>query len=128
MGFEMLTGLPPFYSRNINHMYEKILKAELRCPSYLPSDVTALIQALLIRDPLRQLGSGPGDIKELERAAFFAQLDFAKVLRREYTPIYKPNLGSDVTDVANFDPTFTQEAAVDSLIDSSALAGKKNEF
>ena len=27
--FEMLTGLPPFYSRNINHMYEKILKARL---------------------------------------------------------------------------------------------------
>ena len=27
--FEMLTGLPPFYSRNVNHMYEKILKVHL---------------------------------------------------------------------------------------------------
>ena len=67
--FEMRTGLPPFYSRNINHMYEKILKAELRCPTYLPADVKDLIEKLLIRDPLRRrLGSGPGDIKRHPRA------------------------------------------------------------
>ena len=59
----MLTGLPPFYSRNINHMYDKILRAELRCPSYLPTDVTHLIQGLLIRDPSKRLGSGDGDVK-----------------------------------------------------------------
>jgi len=58
--FEMLTGLPPFYSRNINHMYEKILKAELRCPSFLPADVKGLIEGLLIRDPIKRLGSGDG--------------------------------------------------------------------
>jgi len=125
--FEMLTGLPPFYSRNINTMYEKILKAELRCPSYLSRDVTSLIQGLLIRDPLRRLGSGPGDVKELERNEFFATLDFGKVFRKEYTPIYKPNVGGEL-DVANFDPQFTAETAVDSVIDSSALAGQPNQF
>ena len=125
--FEMLTGLPPFYSRNINHMYEKILKAELRCPSYLPADVTELIVNLLIRDPLRRLGSGPGDIQELRNSRFFQVLDFDKVYRKEITPIYKPNLGG-ATDVANFDPTFTNEQAVDSVIDASALAGTKNQF
>jgi len=126
--FEMLTGLPPFYSRNINHMYDKILRAELRCPSYLPSDVTTLIQGLLIRDPIRRLGSGPGDIKELEAATFFQPLDFEKVYRKEYTPIYKPNIGGE-TDVTNFDPSFTNEEAVDSVIDTSQLSDKhKNEF
>ena len=30
--------------------------------------------------------------------------------------------------MANFDPQFTNEQAIDSVIDSSALAGKKNEF
>jgi len=125
--FEMLTGLPPFYSRNVNHMYEKILKAELRCPSYLSADVVSLIQGLLVRDPLRRLGSGPGDVKELEKQPFFTSLDFSKVDRKEYTPIYKPNIGSD-TDVANFDPTFTGEQAVDSVIDASALQGQPNQF
>jgi len=125
--FEMLTGLPPFYSRNINHMYEKILKAELRCPSYLPPEVKNLIEHLLIRDPLRRLGSGPGDVKELESHAFFSALDFQKVYKKELTPIYKPNIGGD-TDTANFDPQFTAEAAVDSMVDTNALTGQPNHF
>jgi len=125
--FEMLTGLPPFYSRNINHMYEKILKGELRCPSYLPRDVTTLIQGFLIRDPLRRLGSGPGDIKEIERHDFFSALSFEKVYNKAYTPIYKPNLGGE-TDVANFDPQFTNEQAIDSVIDAAQLPTTPNQF
>ena len=124
--FEMLTGLPPFYSRNVNHMYEKILRQELKFPSYLPKDVQQLVGGLLVRDPLRRLGSGPTDVAELERQAFFQSLDFNRVFNKEYTPIYKPNLGSD-TDTANFDPTFTREAAEDSYVDTSGLnAGQKN--
>jgi serine/threonine protein kinase len=125
--FEMLTGLPPFYSRNINQMYEMILRAELRCPTYLPPDIKDLIEKLLVRDPLRRLGSGQGDLAELERHPFFQLLDFSKVFNREYTPIYKPSLGC-VTDVANFDPTFTREHAVDSLVEPSHQAGQPNHF
>jgi len=125
--FEMLTGLPPFYSRNVNHMYEKILKAELRCPSYLPTDVKSLIEGLLIRDPLKRLGGGKGDIKELEEHTFFRALDFQKVFRKEYTPIYKPTLNG-ATDTLQFDPQFTAEAAVDSHVDTSMLAGQANQF
>lgn len=125
--FEMLTGLPPFYSRNINHMYEKILKAELRCPSYLPADVKLLVESLLIRDPARRLGSGKEDIGELEQHAFFQPLDFTKVYNKEYTPVYKPNLSS-ATDTVQFDPQFMGEAAVDSHVDSSMLAGQPNHF
>ena len=55
--------VPPPLQRNINHMYEKILKAELRCPSFLPPDVKGLIEGLLIRDPSKRLGSGDGDVK-----------------------------------------------------------------
>ena len=59
--------------------------------------------------------------QELEAHEFYQPLSFEKVYNKEYTPIYKPNVGSD-TDVANFDPTFTKEAAVDSVIDVSALS------
>jgi len=125
--FEMLTGLPPFYSRNINHMYEKILKAELRCPSFLPADVKSLVEGLLIRDPVKRLGSGEGDVKELEQHEFFKPLDPVKVYNKEYTPIYKPNIGSG-TDTANFDPQFTAEAAVDSVVDGNFMQGQPNQF
>ena len=94
----------------------------------MPADVKNLIELLLIRDPLRRLGSGPGDIKELENHQFFARsLDFKRVYNKEYTPIYKPSLGGD-TDVANFDPTFTGEQAVDSVVTGSKLTGQPNQF
>ena len=33
--YEMITGLPPFYSRNRETMFEKIMKAELTFPSMM---------------------------------------------------------------------------------------------
>lgn len=109
-------------------MYEKILKAELKCPSYLPADVKSFIEHMLIRDPLRRLGAGPGNIKELEAHPFFQAIDFKKVYEKAYTPVYKPDLGGE-TDVANFDPQFTGEQACDSVVDPNTLAGAKgNHF
>lgn len=40
--YEMITGLPPFYSRNRETMFEKIMKAELTFPPQV-SDVSHLI-------------------------------------------------------------------------------------
>ena len=37
--YEMLSGLPPFYSRSREVMFEKIMKAELNFPPFL-SDVS----------------------------------------------------------------------------------------
>ena len=56
-----------------------------------------------------------------------APLDPEKVYNKEYTPIYKPNIGN-LTDTGNFDPQFTAELPVDSVVDSSALAGQGNTF
>ena len=43
--FEMLTGLPPFYSRNRQAMFEKIMQADLQ----FPECVTPVAQDLLSR-------------------------------------------------------------------------------
>src|SRR3989338_4082443 len=49
--YEMLTGLPPFYSQNQNIMYQKILNAELKFPSYVSAEAQALLRGLLNRNP-----------------------------------------------------------------------------
>jgi serine/threonine protein kinase len=41
--FEMLTGLPPFYSTDRNQMYQDIVEAELEYPSYLNPQVVDLL-------------------------------------------------------------------------------------
>ena len=46
--YEMLTGLPPFYSQNVNIMYQKILNGELRYPSYLSPEAVALLDGVTI--------------------------------------------------------------------------------
>ena len=63
--YEMLFGLPPFYSENLNEMYRGIISAPLTFPTDFPvsQDVTGIIRGFLTRDPLRRLGSS-GDIAE----------------------------------------------------------------
>lgn len=41
--YEMLTGLPPFYSENVNEMYEKILHDELRMPPFISLPAKSLL-------------------------------------------------------------------------------------
>ena len=77
-------GLPPSTAEHQPHVREDP-QGRARC--LVLSDVKSLIEGLLIRDPVKRLGSGPGDIKELEANAFFKDLDFKKVEAKEYTPI-----------------------------------------
>ena len=56
--YEMITGLPPFYSRNREYMFEKIMKAELNFPPFMSEHARHLLGRLLVRDPGERLGSG----------------------------------------------------------------------
>jgi len=120
--YEMLTGLPPFYSQNRKVMFERILKADLTFPSHIRSDARGLLTALLTRDPDKRLGSGPGDAMEIRTHPFFQSLDWDRVMRREYTPAYKPKV-KDVFDTSNFDPEYTGLPVMDSVVADSALKG-----
>lgn len=44
--YEMVTGLPPFYSRNREMMFQKIMRAELTFPSQL-SEVSKILLLIL---------------------------------------------------------------------------------
>ena len=54
----MIAGLPPFYSRNRETMFEKIMKAELNFPPFMSEHARNLLSRLLVRDPKERLGSG----------------------------------------------------------------------
>jgi protein-serine/threonine kinase len=43
----MLTGLPPFYSKDTNRMYEMILNKELDYPEYLNPQIVNLVSSLI---------------------------------------------------------------------------------
>ena len=51
--FELITGLPPFYSRNTDDIYESILTEELSFPENLniSRDLKNLLTGLLTKNP-----------------------------------------------------------------------------
>lgn len=108
--FEMLTGWPPFYDKNLRRMCEQILRAELRFPPGCSASAEArdLIRQLLQREPEMRLGSAEGS--DPRAHPFFAGLDWAALERREITAPFRPKVQSE-TDIANFDTTFTAEPA-----------------
>merc|ERR1712166_1151625 len=113
--YEMLTGLPPYYTRDREKLFERIRRGDLTYPSYVTSVAKSLLQSLLFADPNRRLGGGPGDGEEVKAHAFWAQLDWAAVLQKRMTPPFKPNVTMD-GDVKYFDKEFLDMPVVNSEV------------
>jgi len=113
--YEMLTGLPPFYSQNINIMYQKILNGELRFPSYVSADAQSLLEGLLTRDVEKRLGSASS--QDVKKHPFFKDIDWEKLEKREMEPPYKPKVKND-SDTSLIDTAFLTEKAQDSFVEN----------
>jgi len=125
--YEMLTGLPPFYSQNINIMYQKILNGELRFPSYVSSDAQSLLEGLLTRDVEKRLGTGSSE--EVKKHPFFKDIDWDRLEKKEVDPPFKPKVKSDI-DTSQIDSVFLVEKAQDSLVEHtlSETIQRENAF
>jgi serine/threonine protein kinase len=110
----MTTGLPPFYSENVNLMYKKILHNELLFPPGFSERAQSLVRGLLDRNPSLRLGSGPQDAQEIKSHMYFSDVDWDKLIKKQVKPPFKPKVESE-TDTSNFDPVFTGSEVVDSL-------------
>jgi len=64
--YELVTGLPPYYSTNQEEIYENIVNSEITFPSnvYLSIEIKSLLKGLLEKNPTKRLGSLYG-IKEI---------------------------------------------------------------
>lgn len=116
--YEMLTGLPPFYSQNINIMYQKILNGELRFPSYISNEAKSLLTQLLNRDPAKRLGvptKSQPDRDDVRQHEFFKDIDWKKLEEKKIDPPFKPKVKS-TTDTSQIDTVFTAEKPQDSLV------------
>jgi serine/threonine protein kinase len=128
--YEMMTGLPPFYSRDRERLFHKIMHAPLRLPRSITAEARDLLVCLLQRNPERRLGSSECDCLDIMRHPFFAEIDWDALDRREYPPSFVPN-GVSLTDsklhalrpdstvvddlVANFESDFTSEPIPNSI-------------
>ena len=122
--YEMLVGIPPFFDKNVQNMYKKIMHDQLRFPKSETRKISIesqdILKRLLERSPTKRLGANGID-KEFTNNIFWKNIKFNLVYEKvHYTPEFKPPSNEeDETDVTNFDATFTKELASDSLITSN---------
>ncbi|KAL0211331.1 hypothetical protein P9112_009629 [Eukaryota sp. TZLM1-RC] len=125
--YEMLTGLPPFYSQNQSLMYKRILHSELTFPHFLSSSAKSLLTGLLQRDVAKRLGTGENGASNIKNHRFFEGVDWDGLLKKEvkmpFIPVIK---GAD--DVSNFDTCFTQELPTETPVDLEGLPSGHDQF
>eukprot|EP00039_Didymoeca_costata_P019717 m.338662 g.338662 ORF g.338662 m.338662 type:complete len:480 (+) comp18496_c0_seq1:215-1654(+) len=117
--YEMLFGLPPFYSSDWNEMYEKILSWPLKYPTSVPVECRSFLEGLLARDPRMRLGAGRDDVKAVRSHPFFSSIDWEALERKEIIPPFDPQVTGSL-DLRNFDPEVTQEP-IPKNIDTESL-------
>jgi len=88
--YEMLTGLPPWYTKDQKKLFERICHAQLVIPASMSSRAAELITQLLVKDPKVRCGSRSG-ISELRRLEFFGEsFDWTALLAKKLTPPMMP--------------------------------------
>jgi len=102
--YEMLTGLPPFYTEDEEDMYHKIMTAELKIPATFSPDVADIISKFLKRDPKARLQ----DPQQIKDHPWFKGLDWDALERLQIQPEFVPQVKS-ADDVYNIDAEFLNE-------------------
>eukprot|EP01084_Bolivina_argentea_P105868 189600_1 len=87
--YELVVGIPPFYSQNINQMYRKIQDGPLLFPPNVSNKAKDLITRLLQRDVRKRLGF-VNDVLDIITDAFFEDLNWEKLKRKEIKSLYIP--------------------------------------
>jgi len=142
--FELLTGWPPFYDRDFTKMCEKILYKPLVFPvkKYnITKEAEDVIKGLLQRDFTRRMhfeplpvaapaGGSPAPSSgasisknkaaasaakyNLRSHAFYADMDWTALMKKQVIPPFVPPMGRDITDTRNFEKEFTKLTVKDS--------------
>lgn len=128
--YEMLYGIPPFYSTNVQKMYKNTILNPLKFKKHTECSDEAkdFISGLLVKKPKHRLGS-VADSLEVMSHAWFKDFDWTKLLAKKLDMPYLP-LPSEDDWEANFDSSFTKQKPSDSnaFIDPKLLEKFKKDF
>ncbi|TMW55616.1 hypothetical protein Poli38472_010498 [Pythium oligandrum] len=86
--YEMLTGLPPWYTNDRKKLFERLRSARLHFPPYVSRRAEALIRQLLNRNPAERLGSKGA--YQVKNHMFFEHVDWDRLMRKRIIPPFRP--------------------------------------
>lgn len=118
--YEMLYGLPPFYSKDTLEMYQNILNKPLRLRTNISIPARNLLDGLLQKDKSKRLGT-KRDVEEIKTHDFFRAINWTELEAKQTPPPYNPNVKGQM-DLKNIDPEFIREPVPASLARSYSLS------
>ncbi|PTD11756.1 Serine/threonine-protein kinase psk1 [Fusarium culmorum] len=105
LGYDLMTGNPPFRGQNHAKIQDNIVKQKLVLPYFLSADAKDLLTRLLRKDPKKRLGAVmPNDLATMKKHRFFRKIDWKKLAAREVEPPIQPMI-TDPELAENFAPS-----------------------
>ncbi|XP_067412415.1 ribosomal protein S6 kinase alpha-5 isoform X1 [Emydura macquarii macquarii] len=109
--YELLTGASPFTVDGEKNSQAEISRRILKSEPPYPQEMSALakdvIQRLLMKDPKKRLGCGPGGADEIRKHPFFQKINWDDLAAKKIPAPFKPVI-RDELDVSNFAEEFTE--------------------
>lgn len=108
LGYDLMTGNPPFRGGNHAKIQDNIVKQKLVLPYFLSMDAKDLLTRLLRKDPKKRLGAlMPKDMQTMKNHRFFRKIDWKRLAARDMEPPIQPMI-TDPELAENFAPEFTE--------------------
>lgn len=112
--YEMLSGLPPFYSDNIKELFKNIKRAMLQFPKIVRNDAQDLIRQLMSKDPNKR-----PKLTVAKQHVFFKEINWEELEMKMVKP---PRLGPKWLQMDNFSEEISNYAANKNINDEDYLA------
>lgn len=113
--YEMMTGLPPYYTKDRQKLFERIKRGDLTYPTYVQPTAKDIMVQLLQKTPDARLGCGKGDVADVTAHAWWSDLNLVELLAMKIEPPFKPDVkGAD--DTKYFDKEFLNMPVVNSEV------------
>jgi tRNA A-37 threonylcarbamoyl transferase component Bud32 len=93
--YQLLYGIPPFYSEDDKKIRQQIVQDELRFPknTNVSQDAKDLLKLLLNKNYNERLGSVDG-FDEIKKHKFFESVNIDDIINKRVRPDYLPNMGN----------------------------------
>lgn len=123
----MMTGMPPFYSKDREKLF-KIIKSDLvKYPHFLSEEAISLLKGLFIINPNNRLGSGVNGVNDIKQHSFFKTIDWEAIYEKQIKPPFIPKIQNDL-DTKYIDREFTDCSPKDSINVGDSLPNSQNPY
>lgn len=84
-------------------IYENILRGKVKYPPYIHPDAQDLLQRLITQDLTKRLGNLHGGSKDVMNHAWFAEVTWDRLAKKDIDAPYVPPVQGGVGDASQFD-------------------------